>query len=100
VPLGLRAGECSVVIVNASAALEELVIRVHGADGGELARSSGGDAHAALRYCPPNAGTYYVAAVARRGSGLYAMENFSGPTGIDLDLATLFPNSAAASAEP
>ncbi|NOY91814.1 MAG: hypothetical protein GXP55_11510 [Deltaproteobacteria bacterium] len=98
-PLALRSGECSVVVLEASGALVETVLRVHGPEGGELARSAGGPGHAALRYCPVNTGSYYISYSARRGSGLYALASFRGPNGIELDLAALFPESSA-EAEP
>lgn len=98
--LPLQAGECTIVVVETSEALQEVVLRVHGADGAELSRNTGDDNHGALRYCPPNAGTYYVVSAARRGSGLYSLATFRGPNGIDMDLDSLFPVSAAASAEP
>ena len=99
-PLSMRSGECSILVLETSGALGELVLRVHGPDGGELARNAGRGGHAALRYCPPNTGTYYVTYTARRGSGLYCAAAFRGPNGIEMDLAGLFPQPATADVEP
>jgi len=98
--VALRSGDCNILVLEASSALAEVDLRVYGPEGGELARGAGGGGHAALRYCPTNTGTYYVSCSARRGSGLYSMGSFRGPNGLEMDLASLFPEPSTTEPEP
>lgn len=84
--LRLRRGSCYVVLAAVSAAMEDLTIALYDSDGGEVAHSAPGTR--ALRYCPPQTGTYFVALRAE-GSGLFAVARFEGPTGLDIRLDDL-----------
>ncbi len=79
-------GSCYVVVAAVSPAMRDLSIALYDSDGGEVAQSAPGTR--ALRYCPPQTGTYFVALRAE-GSGLFAVRRFEGPTGLDVRLDDL-----------
>ena len=81
-----RSGNCYVVLAAASAGIQAMRLAVYDSDGAEVARSE--DPRRALRYCPPQTGTYFVA-VRATGSGLFAVRRFEGPTGLDIVLDDL-----------
>ncbi len=81
-----RSGNCYVVLAAASEGIEALRVGVYDSDGTEVARSE--EQRRALRYCPPQTGTYFVA-VRVNGSGLFAVRRFEGPTGLDIVLDDL-----------
>ncbi len=84
--ISMRTGSCYVVIGVGSTALRELELRVFDSDGAEVARDGEHGPIAALRFCPAQNGTYFVASRASAGSGLYAARDFRGPTGLALSL--------------
>lgn len=81
-----RSGNCYVVLAAASAGIEAMRLGVYDSDGSEVARSE--EQRRALRYCPPQTGTYFVA-VRVTGSGLFAVRRFEGPTGLEVVLDDL-----------
>jgi hypothetical protein len=95
--VSLRTGSCYVVIGAGSAALSELDLRVHDGEGGDVSRDAIPGGAAALRFCPPRTGTYYVSVRAGTGSGLFAVRRFRGPSGLPVQLDELF---APPGAEP
>ncbi|AKF06820.1 hypothetical protein DB32_003969 [Sandaracinus amylolyticus] len=78
----MRTGSCYVALGVGSSAMRELDLRVFDGDGAEVARDAEQGPIAALRFCPAQNGTYFVAVRASAGSGLYATRTFRGPTGI------------------
>ena len=84
--LRARGDDCYVLAAASSTALRELSLRVHDAEGAEVARSEAGVS--ALRWCPSRSGTYYLALDAR-GAGLYAVGAFRGPSGVNFALDEL-----------
>jgi len=99
--LPMRTGSCYVAIGSGSAALSALELALHDSDGAAVAHEDGPtDARAALRFCPPHSGTYYLAARAVTGSGIVALRVFEGPSGLDVRVDDLFgaPEPAAGAA--
>lgn len=92
----LRGGTCYVFLGAGSDALRELDLRVFDSDGSEVSQDAQHGPGAALQYCPPHAGTYYVAALATSGTGLFAVRRYQGPTGLDLRLDDLFRDGPGA----
>lgn len=88
--LPMRSGTCYVVIGAASSAVRELNLRVFDSDGGEVVHDSTSGALAALRFCPSQSGTYYVAAHASAGSGVFEVRAFRGPTGLEIRIDDIF----------
>jgi hypothetical protein len=80
--LGMRTGSCYVVVGAGSSALRELELRIFDGDGAEVAREAEPGSVAALHFCPAQNGTYFLAARAPAGSGLFAIRGFRGPTGL------------------
>ena len=98
--VAMKAGTCYVMLGAASAALRELDLRVYDADGGEVAQDGQTGARAAVRYCPAQSGTYYLAVRASAGSGLYAVRKYAGPTGLDIRLDDVFPDAKERTVAP
>jgi hypothetical protein len=97
----LRSGSCYVAIGAGSAALASLELTLHDSEGAPVAeapRTSG--ARPALRFCPPQSGTFYVAARAARGSGIVALRLFEGPGGLEVRVDDVFSSEAAADGHP
>jgi hypothetical protein len=92
----LRAGTCYVILGAGSEALRELDLRIYDSDGTEVARDADTGPGAAILYCPPHVGTYYRAALATSGTGLFAVRRYAGPTGLDVRLDDLFRGAPAA----
>jgi len=92
----LRGGTCYVLLGAGSEALRELDLRIFDSDGSEVSQDAQQGPGAALHYCPPHAGTYYIAALATAGTGLFAVRRYEGPTGIDMRLDDLFRDGPAA----
>jgi hypothetical protein len=92
--LQMRSGTCYVAVAAASEAVRELDLRVFDSDGGEVAQDTETGSLSALRYCPGQSGSYYLAARASAGSGLFAVRTFRGPTGLAVRLDDLFRNAA------
>ncbi|HJL17273.1 MAG TPA: hypothetical protein RMH99_16520 [Sandaracinaceae bacterium LLY-WYZ-13_1] len=86
----MRAGTCYLVLGAASSAMRELNLRVFDSDGGEIVQDGTDGSMAALRFCPSQSGTYYVAVHASAGSGLFEVRTFRGPTGLDIRIDDLF----------
>lgn len=86
----MRSGTCYVVLAAASAAMRELDVRIYDSDGVEVVQDMNDGPLAALRFCPAQSGTYYVTIRASAGSGLYAVNTFRGPTGLDIRTDDLF----------
>jgi hypothetical protein len=86
----MRAGTCYLVLGAASSAMRELNLRVFDSDGGEVVQDGTDGSMAALRFCPSQSGTYYVAVHASAGSGLFEVRTFRGPTGLDIRIDDLF----------
>ncbi len=86
----MHGGSCYLVVAAATDALRELDLRLFDSDGGEVAQDAQRGPGAALLYCPPHSGTYYVAALATQGTGLFGVRRFVGPTGLDVRLDNLF----------
>jgi hypothetical protein len=79
---GMRTGNCYVVLAAGSAALREIDLRIFDGDGAEVARDGEQGSLAVIRHCPAQNGTYYLAVRAAVGSGLFAVREFRGPTGL------------------
>lgn len=86
----MHSGACYAISAAGSTALEELDLRVFDGDGGEVARDRMTGSEAALHYCPPQSGTFYVAVRAADGSGLFGVRRYTGPTGLGVRLDDLF----------
>jgi hypothetical protein len=84
--VSMRTGNCYVIIGVGSTALRELELRMFDSDGAEVARDGEHGPIAAVRFCPAQNGTYFVASRASAGSGLYAARDFRGPTGLAFPL--------------
>ena len=87
----MRSGSCYVAIGAGSAALTSVDLTLHDSDGApvaEAARPSG--ARPALRFCPPQSGTFYLAARAVNGSGIVALRSFEGPGGLEVRVDDVF----------
>jgi len=98
--VSMRSGTCYVLIGAASSALRELDLRVFDSDGGEVARDANAGRRAGLRFCPAQSGTYYVAARAAIGSGLFAVRRFKGPTGLGVRVDDVFRGAEPEAAAP
>ena len=91
----MRAGTCYLVLGAASSALRELNLRVFDSDGGEVVQDAMDGPMAALRFCPAQSGTYFVAVRAAAGSGLFEVRTFRGPTGLEVRIDDLFRDAPA-----
>lgn len=98
-PMPMRTGNCYVVIGVGSTAMRELELRVFDTDGAEVARDGEHGPIAALRFCPAQNGTYYVASRASAGSGIYAARDFRGPAGLAFPLEDVLQAIAPTGAE-
>lgn len=99
--LPMRSGSCYVAIGAGSAALTSLELALHDSDGAPVAQEDGLlDARAALRFCPPHSGTYYLAARSAAGNGIVALRVFEGPSGLDVRVDDLFGPSEPAGPAP
>ncbi len=94
--LPMRSGTCYVVIGAGSSAMRELNLRVFDSDGGEVVHDGASGPRAALRFCPSQSGTYYVAAHAAAGSGVFEVRTFRGPTGLEIPMDDVFREVAPA----
>lgn len=93
--LPMQAGTCYVIIAAGSSALQELDLRVFDGDGAEVVTDNQSGGHAAVHYCPPQSGTDYIGVRATTGNGLFAVRRFRGPTGLDVRVDDLFPQTQA-----
>lgn len=91
----MRTGTCWVVLAASSSNVRELILRVFDSDGGAVVEDTDSGPRAALRFCPSQSGTYYVAAQAAIGSGLFEVRTFRGPTGLEIRTDDLFREVAA-----
>jgi hypothetical protein len=88
--VSMQSGTCYVVLAAASTAVRELNLRVFDSDGGEVVHDGTTGRLAALRFCPSQTGTYYVAVHASAGSGLFEVRTFRGPTGLEIRMDDVF----------
>lgn len=88
--LRMRSGTCYVVLAAGTSALRELDLRLFDSEGSDIAQDDARGAAAALRFCPPQSGTYYVAARASAGTGLFGARTFRGPAGLEIRMDDLF----------
>ena len=86
----MRTGTCYVLLAAGSAEIRELDVRVFDSDGGEVVQDANTGSRSALRFCPSQSGTYFVAVQASAGSGLYELRRFRGPTGLEIRIDDLF----------
>lgn len=86
----MRSGTCYVGLAAASGGVRDLNLRVFDSDGGEVVSDGATGPLAALRFCPSQSGTYYVAVVASSGSGLFEVRTFRGPTGLEIRMDDVF----------
>jgi hypothetical protein len=86
----MRSGTCYLALAAGSAAVRELNLRVFDSDGGEVVQDTTSGALAALRFCPSQSGTYFIAVHAAAGSGLFELRTFRGPTGLEIRIDDLF----------
>lgn len=93
--LAMRAGTCHVLLAGASAEVRELNLRVFDSEGSEVVQDATSGALAALRFCPHQSGTYFVAVQVSAGSGLFEVRSFRGPTGLDVRMDDVFREVAA-----
>lgn len=96
----MRAGTCYVVLAASSTSVRELTLRVFDSDGGAVVADADTGPLAALRFCPAQSGTYYVAVQAALGSGLFEVRTFRGPTGLEIRIDDLFREVAPSEPEP
>ncbi len=94
--LAMRAGTCHVVLAGASVEVRELNLRVFDSEGSEVVHDATSGPLAALRFCPHQSGTYYVAVRASAGSGLFEVRSFRGPTGLEIRIDDVFREAQAA----
>lgn len=97
----LRSGRCYVAVGAGSAALASIALTLHDSEGAPVAeapRASG--ARPALRFCPPQSGTFYLAARAASGSGIVGLRVFEGPGGLEVRVDDLFRSDADADGRP
>ncbi len=88
--LAMRSGTCHVVLAGASAEVRELNLRVFDSEGSEVVHDATSGPLAALRFCPHQSGTYYLAVQVSAGSGLFEVRAFRGPTGLDIRMDDVF----------
>lgn len=88
--LSMRAGTCYVALAAGSRAMRELNLRVFDSDGGEVVHDATSGPLAALRFCPSQSGTYYLAVHASAGNGLFEVRTFRGPTGLEIRIDDVF----------
>lgn len=93
--VSLATGNCYVIIGAGSASLQELDLRLFDGAGTKVAQDVHTGPGAALRYCPPNSGTHYVAALATSGSGLFGVQRYVGPRGLEVRTDDLFRGPGA-----
>lgn len=86
----MRSGTCYVVLAAASAEMRELDVRIYDSGGVEVVGDASEGAQAALRFCPSQSGTYFVAVRAAAGAGLFGVRTFRGPTGLEIRTDDLF----------
>ena len=86
----MRSGTCYVVLAAASAEMRELDVRIYDSGGVEVVGDASEGAQAALRFCPSQSGTYFVAVRAAAGAGLFEVRTFRGPTGLEIRTDDLF----------
>jgi hypothetical protein len=98
--LAMRTGTCWVVLAAASENIRELILRVFDSDGGAVVEDTANGPRAALRFCPSSSGTYYIAAQAAIGSGLFEVRTFRGPTGLEIRTDDLFRQVAPTEEDP
>jgi len=93
----LRSGRCYVAVGAGSVAIAALELTLHDSEGASVAEAPRAvGARSALRFCPPQSGTFYLAARAASGSGIVALRFFEGPGGLEVRVDDLF----AAGADP
>jgi hypothetical protein len=88
--LSMRSGTCHVVLAGASSEVRELNLRVFDSEGSEVVQDATSGPLAALRFCPHQSGTYFVAVQVSAGSGLFEVRSFRGPTGLDVRMDDVF----------
>jgi hypothetical protein len=93
----LAARRCYVVVAGATAGVGELHLHLYGSDGSEVAADRHVGRLAAIGYCPPHPGTYYLTARATEGAGLFAVRRYAGPAGLDVRVDDLFGPAAQSS---
>jgi hypothetical protein len=86
----LRTGTCTVVLGAGSRSIRELDLKVFDSDGGEIVQDATSGPLAALRFCPSQSGTYYIAVHASAGNGLFEVRSFRGPTGLEIRIDDVF----------
>jgi hypothetical protein len=97
----LEPRRCYVVIAGATQGVGELDMHLYGSDGSELVADRHVGRRAAIGYCPPHPGTFYLAARATEGAGLFAIRRYVGPSGLDVRVDDLFgPAAQESDAEP
>ncbi len=84
--LALAADSCYVAVAAGTRLLLDLDLRLHAADGSEVAANATTSSSPALLYCPPHPGTHYLSIEARAGTGLFGLQVFRGPRGLDIRL--------------
>ena len=94
----LQSGHCYIWVAVTSSQLDALQLALYDSAGGEVQRAAP-TATPALRYCPTESGDHYIAWRAS-GTGLYAMQRFSGPRGLDIRLDDLVPTENTEPAGP
>jgi len=92
--VSMHPDSCYVAIAAGSSALGQLDLRLFDGDGEEVAQDGQVSPRAALRHCPPHAGTFYLAVLATEGAGLFAARTYQGPTGLDVPLSDIFRGAA------
>jgi hypothetical protein len=96
----LDSGECAVLAARASSGVHGVELQLFDVEGTSVARVAAPAPHAALRYCAPQRGLYYVGVRSTEGHGLYELRRFRGPRGLELRLEGLFDEPPAQVASP
>lgn len=94
--LAMRAGTCHVVLAGASSEVRELNVRIFDSEGSEVVHDATSGPLAALRFCPHQSGTYYLAVQVLAGTGLFEVRTFQGPTGLEIRIDDVFREVAVA----
>lgn len=88
--LRLKARRCYVVAAVTSEGAQSVQIWLMDSEGADAMHGVSAHRGAGLRYCPTQSGTFYVVTRSSAGHGLVAEQAFSGPTGLEVNLAALF----------
>ena len=94
IEISLAVDACYVATAAGSAAMDNIDLRIFSSGGSEAARDTTTGAQTAAAYCPPHPGVHYLAVQAESGTGLFGVQLFRGPSGLDMRLDDVFGDPA------